>query len=151
MAKAAPGQLHLLLAGFAVSLHPLAVYREDELANEAVGFLNKTVRRTRHTSGGDIDEVRRADYLNYATGENLPGFDTREALTGLPARVTPYRRPVPRVYPVRWRPAGNPRNAIRRLVSAAGTAHRDRLFSAVSAAAWGLLSGPVWTPRNDTS
>ncbi len=66
----------------AIGLHPLVVYRIDETGNESFAFLNRTVR---HAGSGHArgDEIRRADYLDYATGENLTGTDTRAELTAL--------------------------------------------------------------------
>ena len=81
--RVSAGRLYLFGPGTAVPLHPLAVYREDEFGNEFVGFLNKTVRRTKRQADGPVDEVRRADYLDYATGEILQQESALEALTDL--------------------------------------------------------------------
>jgi len=82
-----PGQLYFGGPGALVPLHPLAVFHEDEYENDAVGLLNKTIRRTRRAGKASVEETRRADYLNYTTGENLPGLDTRSALTALLGRL----------------------------------------------------------------
>lgn len=83
----AAGRLYLVGPGALVPLHPLLVFREDELGNEAVGFLNKTVRRTKGARDDKVEEVRRADYLNYTTGDALPGNAPTDELTALLARL----------------------------------------------------------------
>jgi serine/threonine protein kinase len=86
-AKVVPARLYFAGAGAIVSLHPLAVYQEDDVGHESVGILNKTTRRTRRDAKEPIEEVRRADYLDYSTGENMQGVDAREALTTLLSKL----------------------------------------------------------------
>ncbi|MFC1850649.1 tetratricopeptide repeat protein [candidate division CSSED10-310 bacterium] len=69
--KCVPGQVYLIKSGLPIPLHPLVVFVEDDLGLEHVGFLNRTIRRTRKTDSGPIQEVRRVDYLDYTTGEDL--------------------------------------------------------------------------------
>ncbi|MCB9674402.1 MAG: protein kinase [Alphaproteobacteria bacterium] len=86
-AKPVPGHLYLVGTGELIALHPLAVFHEDALEREVVGLLNKTVRRTKRTGEAEIDEVRRADYLDYASGEIIEGVDARGTLTELLSRL----------------------------------------------------------------
>ncbi len=82
-----PGRLYAAAPGALIPLFPLLIYREDAFENEVVGLLNKTVRRTRSTEAGQVQEIRRADYLDYASGQNLPGIDAEPALTSLLERL----------------------------------------------------------------
>ena len=66
-----------------ISVHPLIVVREDDLGREQVGFLNRTLLRTRTIAHGLVEEVRRVDYLDYATGDSFSGLDTREGMREL--------------------------------------------------------------------
>ncbi|MEZ4320487.1 MAG: protein kinase [Myxococcota bacterium] len=86
-ARPVPGHVYIAGAGELVSLHPLAVFHEDALEREVVGLLNKTVRRTKRTGEAEVEEVRRADYLDYASGEIIDGVDARGALTELLSRL----------------------------------------------------------------
>ena len=81
-ARALAGRVCLIGADGVIPLHPLVVYRIDQAGRESIGFLNRTIRR-----GNDADEVRRVDYLDYDTGENVAGIDTRAALTSLLGRL----------------------------------------------------------------
>ena len=63
------------------------IAREDALGREQVGFLNRTVRRTRKGKAGPVEEVRRTDYLDYVSGETLEGVDAREAVTAFLAQL----------------------------------------------------------------
>lgn len=76
------GRVCMLGASGVCELHPLVVYRTDEAGRESFGFLNRTIRR-----GEGGAQVRRVDYLDYDTGENVGGMDTRPALTALIGRL----------------------------------------------------------------
>ena len=82
---ATAGELYFIGPGATIPLHPLAVYREDELGREQVGFLNGTVTKARKTGvdGPSIIEVRRSEYLDYTSGETVTGVDAHAALTRL--------------------------------------------------------------------
>jgi eukaryotic-like serine/threonine-protein kinase len=84
-APASPGHLYLSAGKTLLPLDPLVVHETDELDRERVGFLNGTVRRVLRKEG-EI-RIRRVDYLDYATGEVLAGFDTQAALERLVARL----------------------------------------------------------------
>jgi predicted Ser/Thr protein kinase len=84
---AVPGQLYLVGAGARVPLHPLVVYRNDEeLGREQVGFLNRTTRRKADAAGG-AEQIRSAEYLDYASGQAIAGIDTRAELSALLGRL----------------------------------------------------------------
>lgn len=76
------GRVCMLGPSGVCELHPLVVYRTDEAGRESFGFLNRTIRR-----GDGGAQVRRVDYLDYDTGENVGGMDTRPALTALIGRL----------------------------------------------------------------
>ncbi len=78
-----PGELYLLSPGVRVPLHPLLVFREDDLGREQIGFLNRTVRR----EGAAGLEVRRVDFLDYVSGERLQGVDARAEVQRLFSRL----------------------------------------------------------------
>lgn len=78
-----PGQLYFVDRGVRVPLAPLVVYHEDGSGRERVGFLNRAVTR----KAGGADEVRRCDYLDYATGDPLRESDAHEELTRLLGRL----------------------------------------------------------------
>ncbi|MBI4605984.1 MAG: hypothetical protein HY721_28805 [Planctomycetes bacterium] len=82
--RAVPGEVYFVAPGARAPLHPLVVYREDRSERERVGFLNRTVLRLREEAAG---EVRRVEYLDYATGDVLPEIDARAALAALLARL----------------------------------------------------------------
>jgi WD40 repeat protein/serine/threonine protein kinase len=70
-----------------VPLHPLVIYQEDRSERERVGFLNRAVMK-RHGAGEETtEEVRRVEYLDYATGDLLPETDAVAALTVLFSRL----------------------------------------------------------------
>jgi YD repeat-containing protein len=86
---AIPGHLYFIDSSARVPLHPLAVYQhDDDFGREQVGFLNRTVRRTRKAGGNEVSEIRRADYLDYSSGQTLTGLDAREALAALFSRLS---------------------------------------------------------------
>jgi hypothetical protein len=70
-----------------VLLHPLVVYLEDRTERERVGFLNRTVTRRKAEGSAAVEEVRRCEYLDYATGDQLREVDARHELTRLLARL----------------------------------------------------------------
>src|SRR5690606_37895611 len=70
-----------------VSLHPIVVATEGEFGREHVGFLNGALRRTRKTPDAVIEEVRRVDYLDYASGESLKGVGAREAVAAFLSKL----------------------------------------------------------------
>ncbi len=80
------GQLYLMGPGARVPLHPLLVAREDSLGREQVGFLNRTVRRTRKSKQGPVSVIRRVDYLDYSSGETLD-IDAKEAVAALLSKL----------------------------------------------------------------
>jgi serine/threonine protein kinase len=80
--RTVPGQLYFVARGVRVPLAPLAVYQEDRSGRERVGFLNRAVVR----KSGE-EEVRRCEYLDYATGDPLREIDARAELTRLLARL----------------------------------------------------------------
>jgi serine/threonine protein kinase len=80
------GRVCLLDRAGVIPLHPLVVYRIDDAGRESFGFLNRTIRRAVKTETHP-DEVRRVDYLDYATGETVSGIDSRAALTALIGRL----------------------------------------------------------------
>jgi serine/threonine protein kinase len=86
-AGAVAGRVYLVAPGAAVPLYPLVVFREDDRGGEAVGFLNKTARRVRDREGQRAEVIKRADYLDYATGEIVSGVDAAEAMTALLGRL----------------------------------------------------------------
>lgn len=74
-------QLYLIGPIGRAPLHPLVVLqREDELGRERVGFINRTLRRSRKSQNGEVDEIRRADYLDYSSGQSLRDVDVRACL-----------------------------------------------------------------------
>jgi serine/threonine protein kinase len=79
------GHLYFIAPGVRVLLRPLVVYVEDRSERERVGFLNRTV--TRRKEGNAFEEVRRCEYLDYATGDQLREIDARQELTRLLARL----------------------------------------------------------------
>lgn len=85
-ADADPTQLYFRADGEAISVHPLVVVRDDELGREQVGFLNRTLLRTRAIADGLMEEVRRVDYLDYASGDTFSAIDTREGMRELLAQ-----------------------------------------------------------------
>lgn len=78
-----PTQLYFRNADRVISIHPLVVVREDDLGREQVGFLNRTLLRTRTIAHGLVEEVRRVDYLDYASGDTFSGIDTQEGMRDL--------------------------------------------------------------------
>jgi serine/threonine protein kinase len=80
-----PGTVYFIQPGLRLSLHPLVIYLEDRQERERVGFLNRTVMRRQEAAG--VEEVRRCEYLDYATGEQLREIDARRELTLLLARL----------------------------------------------------------------
>jgi serine/threonine protein kinase len=78
-----PTQLYFRAPGHVISVHPLVVVREDDLGREQVGFLNRTLLRTRTIAHGLVEEVRRVDYLDYASGDTFSGIDTHEGMREL--------------------------------------------------------------------
>ncbi len=78
-----PTQLYFRNADKVISIHPLVVVREDDLGREQVGFLNRTLLRTRTIAHGLVEEVRRVDYLDYASGDTFSGIDTQEGMRDL--------------------------------------------------------------------
>jgi eukaryotic-like serine/threonine-protein kinase len=87
VARAWAGQLFFVAPGVRVAVHPLVVYLEDASERERVGFLNRTVTRRGVGGAGAMDEVRRCEYLDYNTGDQLRGIDARRELTRLLARL----------------------------------------------------------------
>ncbi|MFC1849592.1 hypothetical protein ACFL27_05225 [candidate division CSSED10-310 bacterium] len=85
--KCIPGQVYLIGAGVRIPLFPFVVFVEDDQGGEHVGFLNRTVRKTRKSDSSPVEEVRRVDYLDYAVGDELTGLDATEALTSLLAKL----------------------------------------------------------------
>lgn len=79
------GELYFIGPGATIPIHPLVVYREDDLGREQFGFLNGAVAKRRQAVAGEvtITEVRRSDYLDYISGETVKGVDARAALTRL--------------------------------------------------------------------
>jgi len=73
-------KLYVRLGTSYVSLHPLVVVMEDDFGHERFGFLNRAAI-------GKKGDVRKADYLDYATGEDLEGVDARAALMSLLSRI----------------------------------------------------------------
>src|SRR5262249_50325883 len=63
--------------------HPLVAAREDGIGRLQVGFLNRTVRRTRKGEAGSVQELKRIDFLDYASGELFADADADEALRQL--------------------------------------------------------------------
>ncbi|MFO0552062.1 MAG: bifunctional serine/threonine-protein kinase/formylglycine-generating enzyme family protein [Polyangiaceae bacterium] len=63
-----------------VSLHPLVIFDEDEHGRERFGFINRAALNKKGS-------VKRADYLDYATGDELKGHDATAAVTGLLERI----------------------------------------------------------------
>jgi hypothetical protein len=86
-ARAAAGRVYFVGPGVRVLLHPLVVYLEDRAERERVGFLNRTVTRRKADGGAEVEEVRRFEYLDYATGDQLREVDARHELTQLLARL----------------------------------------------------------------
>jgi eukaryotic-like serine/threonine-protein kinase len=86
--RAIPGQVYFVAPGMRVPLHPLVVYQEDRSERERVGFLNRAVMKRRGGGGeGIAEEVRRVEYLDYATGDILPETDAREAMAAVLSRL----------------------------------------------------------------
>ena len=83
-ARRAAGRVYFVAGGVRVPLHPLVIYHEDRREQERVGFLNRTVEASRSAKGG---EVRRCDYLDYATGDLIREADARRELTELLSRL----------------------------------------------------------------
>jgi len=82
------GELYLIGPMGRISLHPLVVFGQDEeLGRERIGFINRTIRKSRKGADGDVEEIRRTDYLDYASGQTLSGVDSRAAVTALLARL----------------------------------------------------------------
>ena len=79
-------QLYFVGDELSLSVHPLVVVRDDVLGREQVGFLNRTVLRTRVSTHGLAEEVRRVDYLDYASGDTFSGIDTQEGMRDLLAQ-----------------------------------------------------------------
>jgi serine/threonine protein kinase/Tfp pilus assembly protein PilF len=77
------GRLYLVGPGARIPLHPLVAAREDAIGRLQVGFLNPTVRRTRKGEHGSVEELRRIDFLDYASGELFADADADEALRRL--------------------------------------------------------------------
>jgi serine/threonine protein kinase/Tfp pilus assembly protein PilF len=82
-AELGAGRLYLVGRGVRIALHPLVAAREDGLGRLQVGFLNRTVRRTRKGQDGSVQELRRIDFLDYASGELFADADADEALRRL--------------------------------------------------------------------
>jgi hypothetical protein len=68
--RAHAGELYFVGPGVRIPLHPLVVYLEDHNERERVGFLNRAVTRKAAGPGG-AEEVRRCEYLDYNTGDQL--------------------------------------------------------------------------------
>ncbi len=77
------GRLYFVGPGARIALHPLVAGHEDGLGRQQVGFLNRTVRRTRKGASGSVHELRRIDFLDYASGELFGDADAEEALRRL--------------------------------------------------------------------
>lgn len=74
-------RLYLMGPAGRICLHPLVVLqRDDEFGRDRVGFLNRTIRKTKKSSSDGIEEIRRVDYLDYASGQTLVGVDARAAM-----------------------------------------------------------------------
>lgn len=81
---AAAGRLYLIGPAGRICLHPLVVLQpDDEFGRDRIGFLNRTIRRTKKGSDGGVEEIRRVDYLDYASGQALAGVDARAAMADL--------------------------------------------------------------------
>jgi WD40 repeat protein/serine/threonine protein kinase len=87
-ARAIAGHVYFVAPGVRVPLHPLVVYQEDRSERERVGFLNRVVMK-RRGAGGEraAEEVRRVEYLDYATGDILPETEAREAMAAVLSRL----------------------------------------------------------------
>lgn len=78
--RADASHVQLRFASETLSLHPFVVLEEDDLGRERFGFLNRAAL-------GKQGAVRRVDYLDYATGEELKGIDATKAVASLLARI----------------------------------------------------------------
>lgn len=75
------GRLYLVGPAGRICLHPLVVLQpDDEFGRDRIGFLNRTIRRTKKGSDAGVEEIRRVDYLDYASGQALVGVDARAAM-----------------------------------------------------------------------
>ena len=82
--RAVAGQVHFVGPGARVPLHPLIMYQEDRSERERVAFLNRVVmQRLGASRRGPVEEVRRVEYLDYATGDLLLDEGARSALGAL--------------------------------------------------------------------
>lgn len=78
------GRLYLIGPAGRICLHPVVVLQpDDEFGRDRIGFLNRTIRRTKKGSNGGGEEIRRVDYLDYASGQALAGVDARAAMADL--------------------------------------------------------------------
>jgi len=82
-----PGHLYFIHRTVCVPLHPLIIYLEDENEQDRFGFLNRTVRRVRRTDGEVVEDLRRVDFLDYATGDAVAGVDASRALAALLTQI----------------------------------------------------------------
>ncbi|MFM9960603.1 MAG: protein kinase domain-containing protein [Planctomycetaceae bacterium] len=86
--REAAGRVFFIASGVRIPLHPLVVYFEDREERERFGFLNRTVTKRRSLSDSEsAEEVRRCEYLDYSTGEQLREVDARRELTELLSRL----------------------------------------------------------------
>jgi serine/threonine protein kinase len=74
---ARPGALYFLGDDLRVPLHPLVVVEDDDDGHERFGFLNKAIVKR---SG---EEVKRVDFLDYASGQALHGVGAEAELREL--------------------------------------------------------------------
>ncbi len=80
-AGAVADRLYLIGPAGRICLHPLVVLqRDDEFGRDRIGFLNRTIRRSKKSSSDGVEEIRRVDYLDYASGQTLAGVDARQAM-----------------------------------------------------------------------
>jgi tRNA A-37 threonylcarbamoyl transferase component Bud32 len=82
-----PDRLFFCGSDVVVPLFPLVVWHAG-----TVGFLNRTVARTRRGGEGTIVRVSRVDYLDYATGRIVRDVDAAEPLASLLLQLRGERR-----------------------------------------------------------
>jgi len=82
-----PGRVYAFVEGQLLSLHPLVVYQEDDYGRGVAGFLNRTFLKTQRGEFGTLQEVRKADYVEYATGVLISKVNIEAALTNLLGRL----------------------------------------------------------------
>lgn len=80
-ADARPGQLYLVGEALRVPLYPLVLLEDGEI--EKFAFLNKTTGAKK----GEAGEVKRAEFLDYVSGESTADAPAAEALNALLASV----------------------------------------------------------------